>query len=106
MTKSRRYAHNLSLLSSDERAMSHMCDSNKMNIIMQGKYLVVVVVVVVFVDFEVVETITMMMLIYLAFDVTSIAASDASEFVDCLRQPMFELVVHWNSLVDSLVLLE
>lgn len=102
MTKSRRYAHNLLSLSSDERAMSHMSDLNKMNIIMQGKYLVVVVVV----DFEVVEIATMMMLIYLAFDVTSIAASGASEFVDCLRQPMFELVVHWNSLVGSLVLLE
>lgn len=76
--------------------MSHTSNLNKMNIIL-GKYLVVVVV---FVDFEVFET------VYSAFDVTSIAASDASEFVDCLRQPMFELVVHWDSLVDSLVLLE
>lgn len=66
------------------------------------KYLAAVVVA--FVGFEVFETPTMMMLKYLAFDVTSIAAFDASEFVDCLRQPMFELVDHWNSLVDSLVL--
>lgn len=72
---------------------------------MLEKYLFVVVVVV-FVDFEVFAIVTMIMLIYLAFDVTSIAAFGASEFVDCLRQPMFELVVHWNSLVGSQVLLE